>query len=112
MPRWTENEFNAFIARREASGAKPKPVVCDEPVAAKAGEGSYAARLPRRIVRIFSYRRRLLDFDNLTGGCKYFLDCCRYAQLIPDDRPEDITLEVRQEKVASKAEERTEIEIT
>jgi hypothetical protein len=67
--------------------------------------------LSRRLVRITSYRVRLLDPDNLAGGAKYFLDCCKYAQLIRDDRPQDITLEVRQEKVSNPEDERTEIAI-
>ena len=67
---------------------------------------------PRHVVRICSFRRRLLDSDNLIGGSKYFIDGLRHAGLIPDDRPQDITLEVCQEKVKRKEDERTEIEIT
>lgn len=39
------------------------------------------------------------------------MDCCKYAQLIRDDRPQDITLEVRQEKVSNPEDERTELAI-
>lgn len=92
-------------------GAKPQPPVRHEPVATKEGKESNSGMVLQRVVRITSYRRRLLDPDNLAGGCKYFLDCCKYSQLIPDDRPQDIILEVRQEKVKSKNQERTEIEI-
>ena len=97
---------------RETGGASPgaesEPVVRHESLGAATREEAHATRLR---VRIISRRRRLLDPDNLTGGCKYFLDCCRYAGLIPDDRPQDITLEVTQEKVRVPAEEVTIIEI-
>ena len=96
-------------ARRQAPRPVPQPAVCDEPLAAQQGEAGNPTRFR---VSISSYRRRLLDPDNLQGGCKYFVDCCRYAKLIPDDRPQDIILEVRQEKVKRKEDERTEIEIT
>ena len=109
--KWTRADLAAYEARRKTSSPKPKPFVCPQPLATQKGEASDTASVPRRIVRIASFRRRLLDFDNLAGGCKYFLDCCKYAQLIPDDRPQDIILEVRQEKVNTKQEERTEIEI-
>jgi hypothetical protein len=75
-------------------------------VAEKTGEDIHTARL---VVRIVSLRRRLLDPDNLCP--KYFIDGLRYSGLIPGDRPQDIILEVRQEKVSSKENERTEIEI-
>lgn len=109
------NASQATIRRNKtgssASSPKPEQVVRHEPVAKKAGEASHTKSIPCRVVRITSYRRRLLDFDNLAGGCKYFLDCCKYAQLIPDDRPQDITLKVNQVKVKTEAEERTEITI-
>lgn len=109
MPRWTPEELRAFENRRLSSRAKPQCPVQDEPVAEAKGEAQH----PRRIVvRIASFRRRLLDPDNLTGGTKYFVDSARYAGLIPGDRPDQITLEVSQHKVSRKEEERTEIEIT
>jgi hypothetical protein len=75
-------------------------------VAEKAGEEGYTGRFH---IRVVSFRRRLLDPDNLCP--KYFIDCLRYAGFIPNDRQEDINLEVRQEKVASREEERTELTI-
>jgi hypothetical protein len=70
---------------------------------------SPTCRLSR--VTITSYRRRLIDIDNLCGGSKFLIDALRYAKLIPDDSPEHITLEVRQEKVAQKSQEGTLVEI-
>ena len=84
-----------------------KQAVRNGPLATQAGEGGDATRYQ---VSVVSYRRKLLDPDNLTGGCKYFIDGLRYAGLIPDDAPDKITLTVSQEKV--KADERTEITIT
>jgi len=106
MPRWTKQEYDAFIARRQASGAKPEQVVRDEPAAAPARETRHPSRIH---VHVVSFRTRLCDPDNLCP--KYFVDCLRYAGIIPNDREEDISLEVRQVKVSSKTEERTEIEI-
>jgi len=64
---------------------------------------------PRLRVTITSYRCRLLDADNLCP--KFLIDALRYKHLIPDDSPEHIVLEVRQQKVAHKPEEGTVVEI-
>jgi len=92
----------------EPSGSKSEQVIRHEPLAEAQGETGNAAGIQ---VRITSYRRRLLDPDNLAGGCKYFVDCCRYAHLIPDDRPQDIELITRQVKVKKKSDEHTLIEL-
>jgi len=105
--RWSQQDYDAFQARRSSSRPIPKPIVQHEPLAEAQGKEAHPAKIQ---VRITSYRRRLLDPDNLAGGCKFFVDCCRYAKLIPDDRPQDIILETRQEKVG-RGQERTEIEI-
>jgi Holliday junction resolvase RusA-like endonuclease len=84
-------------------------VECDlrlGPLAARQAQGSDTARF---LIRVTSFRRRLLDEDNLCE--KYVVDCCRYAGFIPDDAPGATHIETRQEKVGSKAEERTEISI-
>lgn len=65
----------------------------------------------RRVVRIVSYRYRiLLDRDNLCG--KFLLDSLRYAGLIEDDSEREIDYFISQVRVETPAEERTEIEIT
>lgn len=103
------------IARNSADDSAPRPepeqVVCNEPVGEAAGKAEDAKSVSRRTVRITSYRMRLLDPDNLAGGCKYFLDCCKYSQLISNDREQDIELQVRQQRVRCKNQERTEIHI-
>ena len=83
---------------------------------AEAGDGGAGAgalpelkTLGRVVILITNYRLRLLDEDNLNQ--KKEIDCLRYARFIADDRPEDVKLFVRQWKVASESEVRTEIEI-
>lgn len=108
---WTNEQYEAFQARRAAFNPKPECSVPYEPLAEAGGKTENSGSIPTR-VRITSYRRRLLDWDNLAGGCKYFCDCCTYSGLIPGDAPDQITLEVSQVKVKTKQEERTEITIT
>ena len=67
---------------------------------------------PRHRVRIVSRRVRLCDPDNLVGGVKHVLDALRLATIIPEDNPEEIRLEVSQEKVRSYAKEETWVEVT
>lgn len=107
MPRWTPEQYAAYQARLAPSSAKPEQTICDEPMAKKKREERYPDRVR---VSIVSFRTRLCDPDNLCP--KYFVDCLRYAGLICNDRPQDITLEVSQIKVKTKTEERTEIELT
>lgn len=109
MPNWTADQLRWYENNRKASCAKPQPPVRHEPVAEATGKAGHSGRVT---VRIASFRRRLLDPDNLTGGTKYFVDGARYAGLIPGDRPDQITLEVSQHKVSRKEDERTEIELT
>jgi hypothetical protein len=108
MVTWSEAQLNAHEskAHRLSSGAKPEPIVRHEPVGSSPRETQNPGRI---VVRIVSFRQRLLDPDNLCP--KWFIDGLRYAGLIPGDREEDITLEVRQFKVRDKAGERTEIEL-
>jgi hypothetical protein len=63
----------------------------------------------RFLVNVTSYRRRLLDEDNLSE--KYFCDLCRYAGIIPDDTPDRTQIKVSQIKVTSKEEEKTVVEV-
>lgn len=106
MPNWQPSDLAAYQARRAPSRAKPEPIVRNEPVAKEARKDEHAGRIR---IRVTSFRVRFCDPDNLCA--KYFIDCLRYAQIIPNDREEDIELTVRQTKVALKSDERTEIEI-
>ena len=66
----------------------------------------------RHRVRIISKRVRICDPDNLVGGVKYLVDSLRAADIIPEDDPKAITLEVSQEKVKTYKEEETWVEVT
>lgn len=111
LRRLFPNHPESFIRRNsdssEAQSPKPEPIVRDEPVAEKNGEDRNSTRLH---VRVTSYRRKLIDPDNLCP--KYFIDCLRMAEYISDDSAKDITLQVEQFKVKTSGEERTEIEIS
>jgi hypothetical protein len=78
---------------------------------AQGEKGNTGRNSPKYRVRIRSHRVRQLDIDNLYGGVKYFVDTLRYAEIIPDDDPESITLEVSQEKVKNYNKEKTEVEV-
>ena len=131
FPRGTSNDFKrlntgaggaggaggAETAPSSARTAKPRPKA-PNPVA----QQNFGAQLEgkvrtegcdtkRFLVRITSVRLRYLDPDNLVGGCKYLVDCCRQCGAIPDDSPQSIELEVCQSKAASKEEEHTLLEV-
>lgn len=57
-------------------------------------------------------RVKLLDVDAKYGSTKDLLDGLTIAKIIPGDREDQITLEVRQEKVGHYKDEETVIEIT
>ena len=50
------------------------------------------------VLMIISYRKRLLDLDNLFTGCKSLLDACVIEGLVYDDNPDCIDLKVQQFK--------------
>jgi hypothetical protein len=79
----------------------------NEPLAADQAKDPNPARYS---VRVTSYRRRLLDEDNLAE--KFHIDALRYAGILPSDAPERCEIITKQEKVRTKAEEKTVIEIT
>ena len=107
MPRWTQQEYNEYEARHKTQSPKPQRPICNEPVATVTGKEGNGQRFS---VRITSYRVRLLDPDNLCG--KYFVDCLRYSGIISDDTAEVVDYSIRQEKVRTKAEEATLIEVS
>jgi len=85
--------------------AKPKRRLRNGPLAAgQAKEGDPAFYL----VRITSFRSRLIDSDNLCG--KWHCDSLRYAGILPSDAPDKALIQTTQVKVP-KGQERTEITI-
>lgn len=61
------------------------------------------------LVRVTSFRKRLLDEDNLCE--KYHVDLCRYAGVLPCDSPDKVKIEVGQKKIGSKEVEKTLVEV-
>lgn len=58
------------------------------------------------------YRVRLLDPDALDGATKVCTDCLQQIGLISGDGPNDITLDVTQEKVSHRKDQKTILKIT
>lgn len=84
---------------------KPQQTVCHEPLAAHQAETPNASGGGRIQVSVVSYRRRLLDEDNLCP--KYFVDALRYENLLPSDAPQFVTIQTSQVKVDDARSERT-----
>jgi hypothetical protein len=106
MPNWTPEELRNYENKNRRVPPSPvaEPAVQNEPLGQDGGEKEDTKRIA---VRVVSFRQKLLDPDNPV--IKYFVDGLRYSGLIPNDRQEDITVEVGQKKVAHKEDERTEI---
>lgn len=99
----TENEDHPL---HPVSSSELKQAIRNDALAAVSGKEADAARVR---VRVVSYRKRLIDPDNLCP--KFHIDACRYAGFIKDDSAKEIELSVIQEKVNSRELERTEITI-
>jgi len=104
--RLTQKEYEILKARTKKSSAVIKR---DTSVKQVAKAEVKKEDTSRSIVRITSYRTRLLDPDNAFG--KWHVDGLRYGGCIIDDSTQDIELYFTQVKVSTKKEERTEIEI-
>lgn len=55
-----------------------------------------------RRVTICRYGARLLDIDNLIGGCKPLVDALQRAGLLWDDSPRYVSIKYEQTKVSAK----------
>jgi hypothetical protein len=115
MPRWNESDLTEFLHRSsagraqdkpEVQGSKPQPASRYEPLAEAPRKESGKKRI--RVV-VTSMRCRLLDEDNLCP--KYIIDILRYGGILRDDSPDLVKIEIRQEKVKTKDQEETIIEI-
>ena len=85
---------------------KPESAIRHESVGEEEAQGG---DVQRSVVRITSRRIRLLDSDNLCP--KYHIDALRYAGIIEDDTTAHIEVICRQEKVKTRKEEKTIIEV-
>jgi hypothetical protein len=126
MPRarLTSEQLAEITARKGYSvsgGSLPVQVGCASEVPVTqcgAGDGPLAKEeakehvAGRFLVRFKIFRRRILDADNCAFGIKVILDCVRRIGCIPDDRPQDIRLEIAEQiKVETDEEERIEISV-
>lgn len=64
----------------------------------------------RCVIRVTSYRVRLLDEDNLVP--KWHIDSLRYAGCLHSDAPDQTEIITTQKKVQKKNQEKTLIQIT
>lgn len=104
-PNASKSTINAN-ADCKSQSPEPEHPVCDRPV----GKAKRKKSDPSRdVVSITSYRVRAVDPDNLCG--KYFVDSLRYAGVLHNDREEDIVYQISQKKVATKAQEKTLIQL-
>ncbi len=106
--RLTQKQYETLKNRIERANSELK---CDKQVRPLGEKKTETKDFRRDVVRIKSFRTRLLDRDNLWGGVKIHVDCLKELNLIKDDSEFQIDLIVTQEKVFSKKEERVEIEI-
>jgi hypothetical protein len=66
----------------------------------------------RYVVRFGIFRVRPLDEDNAFGSVKSCVDLLVGSGILPSDSPETLKIEVGQQKVAHRKDQRTEITIT
>jgi len=104
--RTDERSVNGNSHRDSGESSEPKSALWIEPVEQEEDEGG---NLRRSRIRITSKRCRLLDPDNLC--CKYIIDALRYCKVIKDDTTKEIEVYIKQEKVKTRKEEKTIIEV-
>jgi hypothetical protein len=111
------NPSKSFIARnpqlyeRQTNRVSPTAIgkqdSGNEPLAKAARAGLDPKR---RLVRIKSFRLRVVDERNLFD--KFFVDSLVYAGILFDDSPRWVKVEVEQVQCDSGHQERTEIEVS
>lgn len=106
--RLTQKQYEALKARIKAKDPKLKSNKQNGMVGKKQAQ---EIDIARAVVRIKSFRKRLIDRDNLWGGSKILIDCLKDLNVIQDDSEKYIDLHIEQEKVSSEIDERTEIEV-
>lgn len=111
--RWTQQEYDAYLAKRSAVGVKLSPAESqqDQAPALVQAVSRETKSIRRPVVRFTFYCLRLRDRDNYTSSPKDLCDGLRHASLIPGDSEAEIDLQVEQVKIAHRSEQRTVIEI-
>ena len=93
----------------DSSPPAPK-LECRQQDALSKADAPEASHSGKCVIRVTSFRRTLLDEDNLCE--KFHIDALRYAGVIPSDAPDLARIITTQKKVRTKDEERTEIEVS
>ena len=109
---FSKNRVGQWIKTRRLHRGNPRTFAILEPDSRDGALGSSEAEArtgARVLVRVTSFRRRLLDEDNLCE--KYHVDLCRYAGIIHQDSPGQTKIEVSQKKVGSQDTEFVRIEV-
>jgi len=106
FPNASESAIAANCSYSPSSGAELKSSPGDESVAEASGENPCATKC---LVRITSFRLKLIDGDNLHA--KAFVDSLETAGAIFKDSPEYCEVKVDQLKVDYPWQEKTVIEI-
>lgn len=118
MVNWTNSDLADYVSRRRRKqqvGDALSGAGASAQLERSTGYGALATPQAEKrdsanfLVRVTSYRRRLLDEDNLCE--KFHVDCLRYAGIIPGDAPGQTRIEVRQEKVRKGEAEEIVIEV-
>ncbi len=105
-PNASESTIRANLSAGDSGQvAKLESNTCDAPLEAKEVQRPVGKRV---LVRVTSFRKCLLDEDNLCE--KYHVDLCRYAGIIADDTAAKVKIEVCQFK-AGKNPETTVVEV-
>lgn len=65
----------------------------------------------KRVLKIVSIRKKLLDYDNLVGGSKIIIDALRKMGWMVDDNDQWLAREYIQRKKEKNEEERTILEL-
>ena len=113
MPKTNDGKRRKDNIVRQETNPFIEHIAGDESVVTSQGEERDArSNDDRHRVRIISKRVRICDPDNLVGGVKYLVDSLRAAEIIPEDDPQAITLEVSQEKVKTYKDEETWVEVS
>lgn len=106
LARLFPNASPDLLARNSGKVAKLERSAGHAPLEKKKVQGQTGQRF---LVRVVSYRRKLLDEDNLCE--KYHVDLCRYAGCLFGDEAGTTKIETSQVKVGKGEEEKVRIEI-
>ncbi len=110
LKRIFPNASRSTIAANRGVVSNPEPQRHEAPTLGATIPGE-AKSLRRPRIRFTLFRCQLLDPDNAAGSVKDLLDGLRHSSLIQGDEWHAIKLEVEQEKVSKRKDERTEIVI-